>query len=516
MNSVSNPSVNAAHLAKKPGKPEPSPTPTGDGAEFGTLFSSMQLGLQGQDLAAQAGNAAPTAACLASEILGPAVHIITSTTPTMDDDSLLAFARSQGMDESSLALIFQHAAPEASVLALADAASTKDAKALLDLNGMANLDQDDPLPHGLVALDKEQLALASEGNASDEKVPNLTIAPVALEPILDAQGMSMLDLGADGSMRWSVNQPGQLTTAELTLNTAAKSADEPATDVAATAAATAAAAVAALKQNASKEAPPNDLAATLLLGADEAAQFSKHLETKQILHRAEKLAALTGDAFKTASMSELSSLGAVQEPSTVKDTLSLGTELTGEDLQLIWAHRQQNAENSSNGNNTGSGAGQSASQQTNTELRADQYAKLTQRLGEALGQRLAAQIAKGDWNVELTLKPQDLGNIEIKLNMKDGNLEASFNASKAMTRDLIVDSLPRLKETLAQSGMEVAQLNVNVGQHGQNGGKSTPERQKASTAVSGVSTNSPVNAGLPTATLTTRKPETDNGLDVLV
>jgi len=510
MNSVSNPSVNAAHLAKKPGKPEPSPTPTGDGAEFGSLFSSMQLGLQGQDLAAQAGNAAPTAAGLASEILGPAVHIITSTTPTMDDDSLLAFARSQGMDESSLALIFQHAAPEASVLALADAASTKDAKALLDLNGMASLDQDDLLAHGSVALDKEQLALASQGNASDEKVSNLTITPVALEPTLDAQGMSMLDLGANGSMRWSVNQPGQLTAAELTLNAASKPADEPAIDVAA------AAAVAALKQNVSKEAPPNDLAATLLLGADEAAQFSKHLETKQILHRAEKLAALTGDAFKTASMGELSSLGATQEPSTVRDTLSLGTELTGEDLQLIWAHRQQNAENSSNGNNTGSGAGQSASQQTNTELRADQYAKLTQRLGEALGQRLAAQIAKGDWNVELTLKPQDLGNIEIKLNMKDGNLEASFNASKAMTRDLIVDSLPRLKETLAQSGMEVAQLNVNVGQHGQNGGKSTPERQKASTAVSGVSTNSPVNAGLPTATLTTRKPETDNGLDVLV
>jgi flagellar hook-length control protein FliK len=134
-----------------------------------------------------------------------------------------------------------------------------------------------------------------------------------------------------------------------------------------------------------------------------------------------------------------------------------------------------------------------------------------------LGQRLAAQIAKGDWNVELTLKPQDLGNIEIKLNMNQGNLEASFNASEAMTRDLIVDGLPRLKETLAQSGMEVAQVNVNVRQDGQNGGNSTPGRQKAPTAISGVSKSSPATAGLPTANLATKKSAADNnGLDVLV
>lgn len=497
MNSVSNPSVNAAHLAKKPAKPGPIPMPTGDGAGFGNMFSSMQLGLQGQDLAAQAGKASPPAAGLASEVLGPAVHIITSTTPTLDDESLYAFARSQGMDESSLALIFQHAAQETTSAALTDAVSE------LELNSLSAFNK-------LEGLDAQALTL--QDAQGDELDTTLAAAQAPLEPTLDAQGMSMLDLGADGSMRWSVNQPGQFNAAELAINASAKPVNEPAID----AAATAAAAVDALKQNASKEAPPNDLAATLILGAGEAAQFSKRLQTKQVSQRAEKLAALTGESFKSAAMTELSSLGNMLETPAVTDTLTLGAELTGEDLHLIWAHRQHNAENSNNENSSGSGTGLANASQTETELRADQYAKLSQRLGEALGQRLAAQIAKGDWNVELTLKPQDLGNIEIKLNMKDGNLEASFNASKAMTRDLIVDGLPRLKETLAQSGMEVAQLNVNVGQHGQHGGKSTPERQKTSAAISGVSKNSPVNAGLPTANLTTRKPETDNGLDVLV
>ena len=244
------------------------------------------------------------------------------------------------------------------------------------------------------------------------------------------------------------------------------------------------------------------------------------MQTKQVSQRAEKIAALTGESFKSvAAKIEHSSISAVDDNSVVTDTLSLGTELTGEDLRMRWEHRQHSSSNA-NANSDGgmgSGTGQTNASQTDIDLRADQYQKLSQRLGEALGQRLAAQIARGDWNVELTLKPQDLGNIEIKLDMKQGNLEASFNASEAMTRDLIVDGLPRLKETLAQSGMEVAQVNVNVRQDGQNGGNSTPGRQKSPSGISGVSKSSPVVTGQPSASLTARKSAADNnGLDVLV
>ena len=88
---------------------------------------------------------------------------------------------------------------------------------------------------------------------------------------------------------------------------------------------------------------------------------------------------------------------------------------------------------------------------------------------------------------------------------------------EALTRDLITDGLPRLKEALAQSGMEVAQVNVNVRQEGQNGGNSTPGRQKAPTAISGVSKSSPATAGLPIANLATKQSAADNnGLDILV
>ena len=497
MNSVSNPAVNAAHQAKKPAKSALSFGPTEDGGQFGDMFSSMQMGLQGQDLAAQTGKASPPAEGLASEVLGPAVHIITSNTATMNDESLFAFARSQGMDESSLALIFQHAAPPVTTTPVVETTASADPTPLSALT--------DSLALG-------QQASALQDASTENALPVATTAPAPLEPTTDANGMSVLDLGADGSLRWSVNQPGQLNAAETKKDSSALADNtvKPTGIEISTAAA----------QQQTKEAPAENLAATLILGAGEAAQFAKRLQTKQVSLRAEKIASLTGESFKSlAAKIEPSFISAIDDNSVVTDTISLGTELTGEDLRMMWEHRQHSSSNS-NANSDGgmgSGTGQANASQTDIDLRADQYQKLSQRLGEALGQRLAAQIARGDWNVELTLKPQDLGSIEIKLDMKQGNLEASFNASEAMTRDLIVDGLPRLKETLAQSGMEVAQVNVNVRQDGQNGGNSTPGRQKAPSGISGVSKSSPVVTGQPSASLTAKKSAADNnGLDVLV
>ena len=500
MNSVSNQAINAAQQAKKLAKSAPSSGPTEEGGQFGDMFSSMQMGLQGQDLAAQTGKASPPAEGLASEVLGPAVHIITSNTATMNDESLFAFARSQGMDESSLALIFQHAAPTAPATPVIETTTSDDTSPLSELT--------DSLAFG-------QQASTLQAEPTDTTLPVATVTPAPLELTTDADGMSVLDLGADGSMRWSVNQPGQLNAAEnkrdvLALADSAAKLAKPTGIELSTAAA----------QQQTKEAPVENLAATLLLGAGEAAQFAKRVQTKQVSQRAEKIAALTGESFKTvAAKIDPSTISLIDEATVVSETLSLGTELTGEDLRMMWEHRQHSSSNSGGNSNSGmgSGTGQTNVSQSDIDLRADQYQQLSQRLGEALGQRLAAQIARGNWNVELTLKPQDLGNIEIKLNMKQGNLEASFNASEAMTRDLIVDGLPRLKETLAQSGMEVAQVNVNVRQDGQNGGNSTPGRQKAPSETSGVSKSSPVVTGQPSASLTTGKSAADNnGLDVLV
>ena len=292
MNSVSNQAINAAQQAKKLAKSALSSGPTEEGGQFGDMLSSMQMGLQGQDLAAQTGKASPPAEGLASEVLGPAVHIITSNTATMNDESLFAFARSQGMDESSLALIFQHAAP-----------ATPTAPATPVIETIASADPT-PLSALTDSLAFGQQASALKDGSTENVLPVATVTPAPLEPTTDANGMSVLDLGADGSMRWSVNQPGQLNAAEnktdaLALADSAAKLAKPTGIELSTAAA----------QQQSQEAPAENLAATLILGAGEAAQFAKRVQTKQVSQRAEKIAALTGESFK--------SVAAKIDPSTI-------------------------------------------------------------------------------------------------------------------------------------------------------------------------------------------------------
>jgi flagellar hook-length control protein FliK len=101
--------------------------------------------------------------------------------------------------------------------------------------------------------------------------------------------------------------------------------------------------------------------------------------------------------------------------------------------------------------------------------------------------------------------------------MKNGALEASFNASEASTRELINDGMPKLKEVLEKSGMELALLDVNVRQNSQNGGNPTPGRQPSSgqglSAVKG-DTEKTGPAAKPAAT--GKQTGNQDGLDVLV
>ncbi len=123
-------------------------------------------------------------------------------------------------------------------------------------------------------------------------------------------------------------------------------------------------------------------------------------------------------------------------------------------------------------------------------IKQEQHADMSKKLAEALGQRLTAQIAKGVWQVELDIHPKSLGRIEIHLEMRGGELEAHFNASKALTRELLQDGMPRLKEELREHGIETAYLGLGSGKQGKNGGNSTPydnedvaERQSKATVL---------------------------------
>ncbi|MGA0432507.1 MAG: flagellar hook-length control protein FliK, partial [Luminiphilus sp.] len=70
------------------------------------------------------------------------------------------------------------------------------------------------------------------------------------------------------------------------------------------------------------------------------------------------------------------------------------------------------------------------------------------------------------------------------MEMRDGRLDAQINSSNAVTRELLGDSLPRLRDALQQSGINLAQLQVGSDSQqgnaqGRNGGAENAERQAA-------------------------------------
>ncbi len=486
MTTVQNSSVNAAQHAKKPEKSGRYGThgsaDDGFANAFGDLFSSMALGAGRQDLAATAaGDGKASPAGLAAEVLGPAVHIITTTASVTSDDSLLAFARAQGMDENALAMIFG-SPPAAEADPLADGEA--DALAGLGLDG-----------------DGLKLPLSTETGLNGKAGTGGSLA-----------------LGPEASLRWQLGDAASEPTS-----------DQPATQfmfglnglrtLMPAAQAAQAQQAAAAEPAASPEAANQSLAASLILGASEASQFARRLQLKQMsAPRADKAEArfglssgYTGTGAGPAAAGDSSRAADTALPA---EALVLDASLTDADTQLLWQHRQGDGKMGT-GQADGAGGSAAAAARSDLNLRAEQYERLSERLAESLGQRLAAQIAKGDWKVEMALHPSELGNIDIKLNMNKGQLEASFSASQPLTQALIADGLPKLKEMLAQMGMDVASMQVNVRQQGQHGGNSTPRREPS--GVAGVSSKRGVEENAAVAVAPQSRPGgiTKDGLDLL-
>ena len=115
--------------------------------------------------------------------------------------------------------------------------------------------------------------------------------------------------------------------------------------------------------------------------------------------------------------------------------------------------------------------------------RQEQYLDLSRRLTDALGQRLTSQIQKGAWQVEFDLHPKSLGRIEIQLEMKNGELEAYFNASKLVTRDLLQESMAKLKDELGEHGIETAYVGLSNGNNAKSDENSTASEDAKDQAV---------------------------------
>ena len=483
---TASPAVNGAMPAAVSGD-----APTGS-SSFAEVLTGEMFKAQRQAVAA------PTLDTLGLQVLplGNSLNIITSDAPLPDLASLAVFARSQGLDEAAVQALF--GLPPASETAIKPSAvSLSDLEQLLSkgpaVTGLA------PRPHpkdtlpavlaGMPVTDPLALAQASATLVSLQiGSPGLTSVPSATTQTPTAVATTVASTVASGLLPSTSGLPaaGATPAAIPIASTAAALMAMGATEKlmplqakawiqAAPIAPTvsAAAAVAASTALGSADSTMQNALRMTLSPADQ--DITKRLAQMSGNNQQSSWAALVA---ASALHSDESTKGAVWETLQLDVPEGLDLEATMNTPTNAQAETPAaNAPLASGATPTGATLrGEAPNPQALAEQRAAQYQQLADKLGEAVAQRLMGQIERGQWKMQMRMQPGSLGQIHIELDMHAGGLDALFSTDNNVTRELLAQGAAKLKDTLSQSGMEVASVWVNGDGSRKSGGNPTPGR----------------------------------------
>jgi flagellar hook-length control protein FliK len=89
---------------------------------------------------------------------------------------------------------------------------------------------------------------------------------------------------------------------------------------------------------------------------------------------------------------------------------------------------------------------------------------------EALGQRVLLMVSSQEQVAELSLNPPDLGPLQVTLSISNDQATATFVSQHADVRQALEAALPRLKEMMAESGINLGGASVSSGDGSQQQG----------------------------------------------
>ena len=468
LNFATTPSSNPTPVGASSGAKglDPSLAKPMNGPEFAGVMRDLMAKGERQELAGTETKEATdaTTAALQTLNLGSQFSVITAASPLPDPNSLAQFARAQGLSESAVQALFGDLTTKPTDISLAQTAE------MASFGGLMGL------PVAPVATVARVAPVAGSADAS-----TLTILPSA------------------APIGWIQSQPSSLALADqvgssgLTLSPQLATLDTPkASDVSALLATAGATGIL-------KTVSDMGQAPTQALGSADTLEMSPELGPLDAMrmrmvpaweNMTRQLAKLNGTdqaaAWGQMTSNILSSkvLGAdvpeVLLDLGVNDPALLSTFDALQDPNSMSTISLDSARNTAS---TGSlGAAATSAALANPELtdRAAQIQDLADKLGKAMGERLQEQLERGDWKLQLKLNPAHLGKIDVELDMSANGLDAIFKTDNQLTRELIAQGMNKLKDSLAQSGMTVANVWVNSENQRGSGGNSTPRQNSES------------------------------------
>ncbi|KHD24082.1 hypothetical protein NM09_16395 [Vibrio caribbeanicus] len=106
------------------------------------------------------------------------------------------------------------------------------------------------------------------------------------------------------------------------------------------------------------------------------------------------------------------------------------------------------------------------------QLRADQTAQVPLQLNreiasDQVAERVQMMMSKNLKNIDIRLDPPELGRMQIRMNMNGDGATVHFTVANQQARDALEQSMPRLREMLAQQGVQLGDTSVQQQASGQ-------------------------------------------------
>ena len=399
----------------------------------------------GTDAAALSAAATP----LQTIELSPQVRIITDPKKAPNPESLAAFAKSMGLDESAIQNLLGQApaAPATSATALTDAPAAS-------ATGLPSASLPSATPNALQAAMSTALNSLQSGTT-----PNAPTADSAVATQMAAMSAA--------SVATAVTASGAGVGAVATPTLAAASVVPGLT--------------------------PTDMAAIQQLQITVLPAAVLPMNTT--VNTAANTAVTSASTPSTIDM--LSLFGTGVDEKDVSALLSSFSEDAGSDSNPDQQPSQGDGNNASSfsqaltrNSNAANVATASAAQAAAPNM-SEVYDQLSDKMATEMAARMHKQLSDGEWKMKFALRPSNLGGVEIQLEMKDGKLDAVFRADNPLTRDLLQNSSQRLRDALGNLGINAGQVNVGQGggnaqqNNAGNGGKPSQVRDNSSSQVNG-------------------------------
>ncbi|UGA54003.1 flagellar hook-length control protein FliK [Vibrio sp. VB16] len=106
--------------------------------------------------------------------------------------------------------------------------------------------------------------------------------------------------------------------------------------------------------------------------------------------------------------------------------------------------------------------------------------------GEKLSDQVQMMLSKNLKNIDIRLDPPELGRMQIRMTMNGDAASVQFTVANQQARDMVEQAMPRLREMLAQQGLQLSDSSVHQQNSGQQQGQYASNESNNSNGTNGL------------------------------